>query len=193
VRAFYEDLWSRLPDDLEPPELERRRAHLAAHVHRRDRVLDLGTGDGAFLPEIEALGAEAVGADVAEAALERARTRAPRTELRRVEPDGPLPFADGAFDVVWCSETLEHVPATAAFLAEARRVLRPGGRLVVTVPKVPRLRALLAFERHFPPLGDHVRFYTRRSLADALDDAGLEATEVRRSGPLLLGIARRPG
>jgi SAM-dependent methyltransferase len=192
MRAFYEDLWSRLPDDLEPPELERRRAHLAAHVRRRDRVLDLGTGDGAFLGEIEALGAEAVGADVAEAALERARRRAPRAELRRVEPDGPLPFADRAFDVVWCSETLEHVPATAAFLAEARRVLRPGGRFAVTVPFVPRLRAVLAFERHFPPLGDHVRFYTRRSLADALDDAGFEDVEVRRSGPLLLAGCRRP-
>jgi SAM-dependent methyltransferase len=161
-------------------------------VRRRDRVLDLGCGDGAFLAEIQALGAEPVGADVAETALERARGRAPRAELRRVEPDGPLPFADRSFDVVWCSETLEHVAATASFLAEVYRVLRPGGALVVTVPRVPRLRALVAFERHFPPLGDHLRFYTRRSLADALDDGGFTDIEVRRSGRLLLGVARRP-
>jgi SAM-dependent methyltransferase len=137
VRAFYEDLWSRLPDDVEPPELERRRAHLAAHVRRRDRVLDLGTGDGAFLPEIEALGAEAVGADVAEAALERARRRAPRAELRRIEPDGPLPFADAAFDVVIANHVLEHIPDDGAAIAELARVLRPGGRAILMVPFDP--------------------------------------------------------
>jgi ubiquinone/menaquinone biosynthesis C-methylase UbiE len=191
VRAYYEDLWTRLPGDLEPPELARRRAHLAAHVRPGDRVLDLGCGDGPFLVEISALGATPIGVDVADAALARARRRAPDAELHRVEPDGPLPLPDRSVDAVWCSETLEHVADTARFLAEARRVLRPGGALAVTVPRVRRLAALLAFERHFPPLGDHVRFYTARSLADVLDDADLEAIDVARSGPLLLASARR--
>ena len=73
-------------------------------------------------------------------------------------------------DLVWCSEVLEHVADTEHLLLEARRVLRPGGRLLVTVPFHGRVKAaligLLRFDAHFDPLGQHLRFYTR-SLARA--------------------------
>jgi hypothetical protein len=72
-------------------------------------------------------------------------------------------------------------------------VLRPGGRLLVTVPDHPRVRtalkALTRFEAHFDPLGQHVRFYTRRSLAATLEHAGFEDVRVRRG---LTAWARRP-
>ena len=50
-----------------------------------------------------------VGADVAEAAIARARARHPELEFVLVPIDGPLPFADGAFDVVWASEVIDLV------------------------------------------------------------------------------------
>ena len=100
---------------------------------------------------------------------------------------------DATFDLVLISEVLEHVPDTAHLLLEVRRVLRPGGRLLVTVPDHRRLRtaviALTRFEAHFDPLGQHVRFYTRRSLATTLEHAGFEDVRVR-SG--LTAWARRP-
>jgi SAM-dependent methyltransferase len=129
--------------------------------------------------------------ELAEAALERARRIVPGADLRRVAPDGSLPLGHGEIDLVWCSEVLEHVPDTIAFLTEVRRVLRHGGRLLVTVPDHGRLKrtllALAHYDAHYDPLGQHVRFYTRRSLARALLATGFEAVELRPLGgmPLL--------
>lgn len=51
-----------------------------------------------------------------------------------VDVDSGLPFADASFDLVWCSEVIEHLASPSAFLSECSRVLRPGGRLVLTTP-----------------------------------------------------------
>lgn len=195
VREFYEDLWRRLPPDLAPPELGRRALHLRAHVRAGARVLDLGCGDGAFAEIIA--DAKWVGADIAQEAIGRARRRHPGLRWERIDEDAPLPFADESFAAVWCSETLEHVGDTAGFLAEARRVLAREAPLVLTVPDHPRVRTSVrtlarGVESWAPPLGDHLRFYCARSLRDVLADAGLERIAVRRSGPLLLAVARRP-
>ena len=92
---------------------------------------------------------------------------------------------------MWCSEVLEHVADTAHALLEVRRVLRPGGRLLVTVPFHGRVKgaliALARFDAHFDPLGQHLRFYTRTSLASTLDETGFSAVRVRPwGGPPLL-------
>jgi SAM-dependent methyltransferase len=193
VRAQYEDFWADAPADPEPWEWERRRALLIGEVRPGERVLDLGCGAGRFVAALREAGADPVGVELAEAALERARVNAPGADLRLVEADGSLPLEHASVDLVWCSEVLEHVPDTAHLLLEVRRVLRPGGRLVVTVPGHGRLRtalvALTRFESHFDPLGQHVRFYTRRSLAATLEHAGFEDVRVR-SG--LTAWARRP-
>jgi SAM-dependent methyltransferase len=186
VRAFYEDVWAELPQDPEPWAWERRRALLLAEVTRGDRVLDLGCGAGRFLAALRDAGADAVGVELAEAALERARRNVPGAELHRLAPDGAIPLEDGGVDLVWCSEVLEHVPDTAGLLSEARRVLRTGGRLLVTTPShdLPR-RALIAlgrFDAHFDPLGQHVRFYSRRSLARVLDAFAFEAVHITGIG-----------
>jgi SAM-dependent methyltransferase len=193
VRAHYEDFWADAPADPEPWQWERRRALLLGEARPGERVLDLGCGAGRFVAALREAGAEPIGVELAEAALERARANAPGADLRLVEDDGSLPLEHASVDLVWCSEVLEHVPDTAHLLLEVRRVLRPGGRLVVTVPGHGRLRtalvALTRFEAHFDPLGQHVRFYTRRSLAATLEHAGFEDVRVR-SG--LTAWARRP-
>ena len=112
---------------------------------RGERVLDLGCGAGRFVAALRDAGADPVGVELAEA---RARARAPQRPGRgaaRARPDGAIPLEDASVDLVWCSEVLEHVPDTAGLLSEARRVLRTGGRLLVTTPShdLPR-RALIA-------------------------------------------------
>ena len=189
VRRHYEDFWADAPPDPEPWEWERRRALLLGEARPGERVLDLGCGAGRFVAALREAGADPVGVELAEAALERARANAPGADLRLLADDGSLPLEHASVDLVWCSEVLEHVADTAYLLLEVRRVLRPGGRLLVTVPRTGRLKALLRFEAHFDPLGQHLRFYTRRSLAATLEHTGFEDVRVRAG---LTAWARRP-
>ena len=159
-------------------------------------MLDLGCGAGRFVAALRDAGCEPIGVEIAEAALARARANVPGADLRLLESDGSLPLDHASVDLVWCSEVLEHVPDTAHLLLEARRVLRPGGRLLATVPFHGRakgaLLALTRFDAHFDPLGQHLRFYTRTSLAATLDHAGFEAVDVRPwGGPPLLRTGLR--
>ena len=202
MRAYYEGFWADAPADPEPWAWERRRALLLSEARPGERVLDLGCGAGRFVAALRDAGADPVGVEIAEAALERARRNAPGADLRLLEPDGSLPLEHGSVDLVWCSEVLEHVADTEHLLLEARRVLRRGGRLLITVPFHGRVKAaligLLRFERHFDPTGQHLRFYTAGSLTRTLADAGFDAIQVRPwGGPpaLRTGLtarARRP-
>jgi SAM-dependent methyltransferase len=194
VRDFYEGVWGGLPEDPEPWAWRRRRALLLGEARRGERVLDLGCGAGRFVEALRGAGADPVGVELAEAALERARRNVPGADLRLVAPDGSLPLGHGEGDLVWCSEVLEHVPDTVAFLTEVRRVLRRDGRLLVTVPDHGRLKrtllALAHYDAHYDPLGQHVRFYTRRSLSRALHATGFEAVRLDAlGGPPLLRTA----
>jgi SAM-dependent methyltransferase len=198
MRDYYEDLWQRLPAELEPPDYGRRLAFLLDEVRAGDRALDLGCGDGRFTGELARAGAQAVGAEVAQAALERARARDGAFDLRLVPIDGPLPFDDESFDLVWASEVIEHIADTARWLSEVRRVLAPAGRLLITTPSHGRMRVALAgVERFSEPLGDHLHLYTRASLRGLLEEFGFGPVSVRAvGGPpllrrLLLARARR--
>lgn len=188
IKDYYEELWERLPAELEPPSFERRLDFLRGALRRGDRALDLGSGAGEFTAAMAEAGAIAIGAEVAEAALERARARHPEQDFRLVPFDGPLPFEDASFDLVWASEVIEHVTDTARWLSEVRRVLGPRGRLLLTTPSHGRLRvALGGIERFSEPLGDHLHLYTKRSLRTLLDEFGFAGIGVRAvEGPPLL-------
>ena len=190
MREFYESFWADAPADPEPWAWERRRALLLGESRPGERVLDLGCGSGRFVAALRDAGAEPVGVEIAEAALERARAVAPGADLRLLGADGSLPLEHGSVDLVWCSEVLEHVADGAQLLHEVRRVLRPQGRLLVTVPYHGRVKAaaiaLARFDAHFDPQGQHLRFYTRASLAASLRAAGLEPTSIDTAGGLPL-------
>jgi SAM-dependent methyltransferase len=195
VQSFYESFWADAPPDPEPWDWERRRALLLAEAKPGERVLDLGCGAGRFLSALRGAGAEPVGVEIAEAAVERARENVHGAEVHLLGPDGTLPLGHGEVDLVWCSEVLEHIPDVAGALLEVRRVLKPGGRLLLTVPYHGRLQAaavaLTRFDSHFDPLGQHVRFFTRTSLARTLDASGFAPVEIRKLGPMLVARATR--
>ena len=102
-----------------------------------------------------------------------------------LEPDAPLPFADGSFDLVVCTETLEHVRDLQLLLSEIRRVLEPGGRLAVTTPAHRRLMATP------DPLSPHLRFLTKRTLRALLEQMGFEVDELARRDGGLFALASR--
>jgi SAM-dependent methyltransferase len=184
LKDYFEDLWERLPDDREPPDLELRRDFLLeAKLSPGERALDLGSGAGDFTALLAGAGADVVGAEVAEAAVARARAAHPELAFTLVPLDGPLPFEDNSFELVWASEVIEHVADTARWLSEVRRVLAPRGRLLLTTPAHSRAAmALRGVERYSEPLGDHLHLYTRRSLLELLDEFGFSEVEVRARG-----------
>jgi SAM-dependent methyltransferase len=188
VKDYYEELWERLPDELAPPDFELRRAFLVGELTVGDRVLDLGAGAGEFTAAAAGAGADVVGAEVAEAAVARAARAYPALDFRLVPIDGPLPFEDGEFGVVWASEVIEHIADTGAWLSEVRRVLAPRGRLLLTTPSHGRVRvAIGGIERFSEPLGDHLHLYTHQSLRRVLSEFGFDPVEVRlAAGPPLL-------
>jgi SAM-dependent methyltransferase len=122
-----------------PDVIEQRRIVRAAlGLEPGQDVLDIGSGPGFLACEMaEAVGpgGSVRGIDSSDAMLSVARQRRPATGSAPVE-FGPgqateLPFPDGAFDVVTSTQVYEYVHDIPAALAEARRVLRPGGRLLV--------------------------------------------------------------
>jgi 2-polyprenyl-3-methyl-5-hydroxy-6-metoxy-1,4-benzoquinol methylase len=208
--SSHDSIWEAVPEGAEPEHFSLRRRFvldrvraLASELGRPAQVLDVGCGEGQFTAELARAGALAVGADVSREALRRARASEPALEWRLIGEDAPWPLADASHDAVWAGETIEHVADTTAWMSELRRVLRPGGLLLLSTPShsfAARLAMALSgrrFERHFDPRGDHVRFYTARSLRALLSDFGFERIEVRSAaGPpgarrLLLASARR--
>jgi SAM-dependent methyltransferase len=188
VRDYYEELWERLPPDLKPPDLAPRLAFARAEITHHDRVLDLGCGQGDLTAELARISATILGVEVAQAAIERARSRQPELTFELAPIDGDLPLRDGAFDVVWASEVIEHVADTARWLSEVRRVLAPGGRLLLTTPNHGRLRLTLGgIERFSEPLGDHLHLYSAPSLSAVLSDFEFTDISVKTiAGPPLL-------
>ena len=188
MKDYYEELWERLPEQLQPPHFDVRRRFLREHVRAGDRALDLGCGTGTFTALLAEAGAEPVGVEVAEAALRRAHVYHPDLRFLLAPLHGALPFQDGAYDVVWASEVIEHVADTARWLSEVRRVLRPGGQLLLTTPNHTRLAILLhGLERYAEPLSDHLHLYTRKSLKRTLDDFNFgEIVVYTAAGPLLM-------
>jgi 2-polyprenyl-3-methyl-5-hydroxy-6-metoxy-1,4-benzoquinol methylase len=198
-REYHEAIWEALPEGLAPSSFQLRSRFLLQRVHPGERVLDVGCGEGLFTSALQRAGAQAIGLDVAEEPLRRARRsemerspigQRPALDLRLSPPEGPWPVQDASVDVVWAGETLEHVADTAGWLSEARRVLRPGGRLLLSTPNHSRALLLAlalsrrAFAAHFDPRSDHLRFYTAATLAALLAQMGFSEVHVRpAAGP----------
>jgi SAM-dependent methyltransferase len=123
------------PSPLPDPRIDRKFARICAAVRERlpcEAFLDAGCGDGRYLAALDAeLPARIAGVDIAERILETARARIPRADLRQANLES-LPFDDDAFDLVLSSQVIEHVLDASAAVGELARVLRPGGRLVIS-------------------------------------------------------------
>ncbi len=157
------------------------------------RLLDVGCGTGRHLLELSRYPGCFVGLDMSHQELRALnymllltqRERPVVANINAVLGDGErLPFADGLFDAVICTETLEHVPDDRSVLRELLRVLRRGGTLVISVPDEHSERLLWRLSpRYRNTPGGHVRIYRRQEIARLLRESGAEpfATDFRHS------------
>lgn len=209
--SYYERYWSSggfRPTGRLTPVLEALLRRVATPA---DDCLDVGCGDGRSSGVWLSRHARSyLGVDVAESALEQAAALG--LDVRRITDATRLPVDDESFDVAVCLEVLEHLFEPQRTAEEIYRALRPGGRLLVTVPNIghwrPRLElGLLArwnpygtHEAARRPWADpHIRFFTKRSLPRMLAEAGFEIRAVGGHGPALLhdvpglrALLRRP-
>ncbi|MFD4527425.1 class I SAM-dependent methyltransferase [Streptomyces sp. NPDC058470] len=169
-------------------------------------VLDVGCGDGSAAATAAPLlaGHRLVGVDWSQDALRRAHAHVPYA-VRGELTDGGLPFATGSADAVLFSEVIEHLVDPDSALDELRRVLRPGGHLMLSTPNLAAWynRALLlagvqpVFSEvslraiHGRPgkeVVGHLRLYTARALREFVSAAGFEV--VRLKGAPFHGVPR---
>jgi ubiquinone/menaquinone biosynthesis C-methylase UbiE len=111
------------------------------NVKETDSVLDAGTGEG-FLFSVLPNSTRRVGADISHTALRIAQTRSYHNVQWLHADICALPYASDTFDKIVCSEVIEHIPEPSKLILELHRVLKPGGRLVMTIPYEARLDAI---------------------------------------------------
>jgi SAM-dependent methyltransferase len=173
-RRFYEDMAERRLDRHTLRGIAYRNATVAGRVTGRGlRVLEVGPGEGGLTRLLADRGHRVTAVDLARGWLPALPTErmsgAALAEMTR------LPFAAASFDAVVAAEVIEHIADLGSALAEAARVLTPGGRLVVTVPYRETLQMVTCpdcggrFERN-----GHVRTFDEAGLETALRGAGLE-------------------
>ena len=128
------------------------------------RILDFGCGTGGNTSAYTTMGS-VVGIEPDAAAIRLAHGRGPARYCR--SRGNTLPFRDGVFDAVVASDVLEHIEDDTAAAAEIARVLRRGGRVIVSVPAHPWL-----FSEHDAALR-HFRRYSKAAIRQVLERNGL--------------------
>ncbi|MBX0321519.1 class I SAM-dependent methyltransferase [Halomicroarcula sp. F13] len=178
------DRFAPLYDLVMPPaRASKLRRGLALATREVDRVVDVGGGPGRAIRRLDL--PERIVVDAAPGMLRRARSHG----LVAIAGDaGRLPLATESADAVLIVDALHHMPAVDAVFAEAARVLRPGGVLVVREfdPATLRGRGLVAAE-HL--VGFDSAFFTPDELATRLASAGLDPTVLERGfGYTVVGV-----
>ena len=156
-----------------------------------DRVLDAGCGGGRHVCEafrikgVDVVGIDLNWEDLCKTATtlylmhcqnggDQRRCLISRADVAR------LPFKDGAFDAVICSEVLEHIPDNRKAVRELVRVLRPGGELVISVPRyLPERICWALSEAYHNEPGGHIRIYRKNELQALLEAAGVTCRAIR--------------
>jgi SAM-dependent methyltransferase len=149
-------------------------------------ILEVGCGDASFTQYLAAHSSHVTAIDISTAQIERNTRAHPKIKFLQHDVAHPFPFANEMFDVIWCSEVLEHLFDPAFALREMHRALARGGRLLVTVPYHGLFKdvliALFKWDEHFSPANPHIRFFTRNTLSALASFAGFVEIKTRTCG-----------
>jgi O-antigen biosynthesis protein len=177
--------------DIEVDLTESRTSHakIVELVGSNKRVLDVGCSTGYLAETLQAFGNTVSGVEYQPAAAAQARPHLAELVVGDLETlDLVAELGEGRFDVVVYGDVLEHLRDPLPALRQARRLLAPGGSVVISVPNIAhgdvRL-ALLKGRFEYRKLGlldeTHTRFFTRDSLESFVRDAGFAPVDIRRT------------
>ena len=199
VKDYYRDVetydWVDVADNLRGPEafFHKNRARVvrkltAKYADPKGPMLDAGCGTGLNLRHLPA---GSTGIDINPRNLALIRERLPNHHAVHGDIEA-MPFEDGAFATVLCTEVLEHVPDPAAALKEFGRVLQPGGTLIGSVPArsaIWRLRFLSSTCPHSEPFHNEYLPNEVREMLRGWDIRHLGYSLLRFN---VMFVARRP-
>lgn len=173
IATFYNEIYYR---DAQPPKYQSahlRRLAASLDLSKGMSVLDVACGAGEWLSVVSSQGGKVSGIDISARAIEVCRKGITEGEFF-VGPAETLPFDDSVFDLVTCLGSLEHFLDQPMALREMRRVLRPGGRLLLLVPNANFLTYRLGFYRgtHQQAVRETIRYLDEWALM--LNAAGFD-------------------
>jgi len=163
----------------------RRAAVELANDRPNQRILEVGVGTGLSLPHFRQ-DAQIVGIDVSKEMLAKARRRVERNGLKQVEAllemdAEAMSFEDNAFDAVLALYVASVVPNPARFVAEMRRVCKPGGTIVIVNHFTSANPAMRWLEKRLAPLAGKIGFHADFPLDSFLAAGHLRVREARPS------------
>ncbi len=159
------------------------------------RILDLGCGNGYIASVVADLGHKVTGEDIDAKAIAVAEASHPRVKfvLASVEDDDLQARVGDGFDCVVSLEVIEHLSSPRRLFEQSRRLLQPGGWLILSTPyhgyaKNLALSVLERWDRHFTVNcdGGHIKFFSRRTLLTMAEAGGFVAE-------YWFGVGRVPG
>jgi 2-polyprenyl-3-methyl-5-hydroxy-6-metoxy-1,4-benzoquinol methylase len=164
-----------------------RAAEIFAGWPRTGRVLEMAAGSGSFARRLVELGFSVQACD-----LYPEQFRVPEVPVTFADLSERLPFADATFEYLSCLEGIEHLEDQFAFVRECWRVLRPGGRLLISTPNVLGLASRWRFfwtgffplatrpmnEHRKAPVHDHIHLITYYELRYILRTTGFHVSSV---------------
>ncbi len=155
-------------------------------VKRGETVLDAGCGLGYFLLKLQQTGATLHGMDVSPESVEFVRKHiTPHVQVGSVET---IPYPENTFDKILFCEVIEHIEDDANVLREIRRVLKPGGRVVITTPSLKGFRATAKLKQLGHHHGGEFHYrdgYFPQDLGRKLTENGFKVLQTRQSMFLL--------
>ncbi len=173
IQGYYPNLLRWLTRELQPAQAY-------------GTILEAGCGSAAFTPHLAKYTNHMLACDISPEQIKKNSATFPDIHFFTQDLSRPLACENNAIDVIWCSEVLEHLFAPAYAVSEFYRVLKPGGKLLVTVPYhgcfKNMLIALFKWNEHFSADNPHIRFFTKKTISSIVTKAGFRSIRIETCG-----------